>query len=128
MGQWVDLNALQRGLSGTLLLLASAGPGLAADDQVYTWRDADGRVHYGAQPPAGQSAEPVPLKVKPVPTPVGGRIYAWTDAEGRTHYSAQPPDAAAARQLKEEEASLSTIRATGVRPGERQLLHEQQRR
>lgn len=125
MGREFSMNVIWRGLGSALILLVSTGPGLAADDQVYTWRDASGRVHYGTQPPAEQPAEPVQLHAKPVPTPAGGRIYAWTDAEGRTHYSAQPPDAAAARQLKEEEAPLSTIRATGVRPGERQLLREQ---
>lgn len=109
------------------LLLASSG-GLAhaaGDDEVYTWKDAAGRVHYGNQPPEGQVAKPVQLNAHPVTVQPTRRIYTWTDAEGKVHYGARPPPDIPAKELKEEDGSLSTIRSTGIREGEQQLLREQ---
>ncbi|MBE2294419.1 MAG: DUF4124 domain-containing protein, partial [Phycisphaerales bacterium] len=52
------------------------------------------------------------------------RIYSWTDTEGAVHYGARPPSDAEARELKEEDGSLSTIRSSQLRPGEQQLLQK----
>ena len=116
--------ALCGALCGALWLLVG-NLGFAADGEVFTWRDAQGRVHYGTEPPAQQPATAVQLNAKPESTPVGGRIYSWTDATGRVHYSARPPEATPTRQLQEQETPLSTIRATGIRPGEQRLLQQQ---
>lgn len=134
MAARTDLNhgpgyhALGRRLSalGGLLLALAGGFALAEENAVYTWKDAAGRVHYGNRPPEGQVAEPVNLNAKPVSVQPTEHIYTWTDAEGKVHYGARPPAGVEAKQLKEEDSSLSTIRSTQIRQGERQLLHEQQ--
>ena len=96
-------------------------PVALAGDEVYTWKDDTGRVHYGNHPPEGQAATPIPVQ----PT---DRIYTWTDAEGKVHYGAHPPSDVQAKELKEEDGSLSTIHASKLRSGEQQLLQEWQRR
>ncbi|HTG96787.1 MAG TPA: DUF922 domain-containing protein [Burkholderiales bacterium] len=47
---------MKAGLVAGLLALGMAGNSLA---QVYKWVDADGRVHYGPQPPPGTKARPL---------------------------------------------------------------------
>ena len=115
----------QLGVLGGLLWLLAGGFALA-EGEVYTWKDAAGRVHYGNRPPEGQAAEPVQLNAQPVSVQPTRHIYTWTDPEGKVHYGAQPPPDVPAKELKEEDSSLSTIRSTQVREGERQLLREQQ--
>ncbi len=112
-------------MPGVALLLALPG-GLVfpGDGEVYTWKDAAGRVHYGNRPPEGQAAEPVQLNARPVTVQPTQRIYTWTDSEGKIHYGARPPPDLPAKELREEDGSLSTIRSTEVREGERQLLRE----
>ena len=110
---------------GALLLALPGGFACAGDNEVYTWKDAAGRVHYGNRPPEGQAAEPVQLNAQPVTVQPTEHIYTWTDAEGKIHYGARPPPDIPAKELKEEDSSLSTIRSTQVREGERQLLREQ---
>lgn len=95
-----------------------------AEGEVYTWKDAAGRVHYGNRPPEGQAAEPVPLNAKPLSVQPTERIYTWTDAEGAIHYGARPPPDAEVRELKEEEGSLSTIHSSKLRSGEQRLLRD----
>jgi hypothetical protein len=112
-------------LLGALLLALPGGFAFAGDNEVYTWRDAAGGVHYGNRPPEGQVAEPVQLNAKPVTVQPTQHIYTWTDAAGKIHYGSQPPPDVPAKELKEEDSSLSTIRSTQVREGERQLLREQ---
>ncbi|HAS51351.1 MAG TPA: hypothetical protein DCS21_06265 [Gammaproteobacteria bacterium] len=102
---------------GLTLLALWAGPVAQAGDDVYTWKDATGRVHYGNRPPEGQAATPIPVQ----PTE---RIYSWTDAEGKIHYGAHPPPDIQAREMKEDDGSLSTIHAGQLRSGERQLLQQ----
>ena len=105
-----------------LLLLVTFPVGFAlAGDEAYTWKDADGRVHFGNRPPEGQTA--TPIHVEP-----SDRIYSWTDAEGKVQYGAHPPPDVVAKELKEEEGSLSTIHASKLRPGEKQLLQEWRQR
>ena len=111
--------------AGAWLLALPGGLAFAGDDEVYTWKDAAGRVHYGNHPPEGQAAEPVQLNAKPVTVQPTRHIYTWTDAEGKIHYGARPPPDIPAKELKEEDSSLSTIRATKVREGERRLLRKQ---
>jgi hypothetical protein len=113
-------------LLGTLLLALSAS--LAPAEEVYTWKDAAGRVHFGNRPPEGQSAEPLQLNAKPVTIEPTRHIYTWTDDEGMVHYGARPPPDVSAKELKEDDASLSTIRSGQLRAGERRLLQELRRR
>lgn len=114
------------GLAGLLLLALQSGPGLA-QDAAYTWKDAAGRVHYGNRPPEGQPARPVDLNAKPVTVQSAERIYTWTDAEGNIHYGPQPPPDVPARELKEDDTTLSTIRAGQLRSGEQKLLQDLRR-
>ena len=114
------------GLLGVLLLTLPGS--LALADEVYTWKDAAGRVHFGNHPPEGQSAEPLQLNAKPVSVQPTQHIFTWTDAEGKVHYGARPPPDVSAKELKEDDASLSTIRSGQLRAGERQLLQELRRR
>ncbi|MCB1825164.1 MAG: DUF4124 domain-containing protein [Candidatus Competibacteraceae bacterium] len=106
------------------LLLWSSVQGVLAEGEVYTWKDAAGRVHYGNRPPEGQAAESVPLNAKPIAVQPTERIYTWTDSEGAVHYAPQPPSDTEAREIKEEDGSLSTIRSSRLRPGEQRLLRE----
>ena len=112
-------------LLGALLLALPGGFARAGDNEVYTWKDAAGRVHYGNRPPEGQAAEPVQLNAQPVTVQPTEHIYTWTDAAGKIHYGSRPPPDVPAKELKAEDSSLSTIRSTQVREGERQLLREQ---
>ena len=98
-----------------LLLTVPGGWALAEGQTAYTWKDAAGRVHYGNRPPEGQSVTPVLAQ----PTE---RIYTWTDADGKIHYGPQPPPDTPAKELHEENGSLSTIRSSQLREGERRLL------
>ncbi len=107
-----------------LLLLWQPVRVVLAEGEVYTWKDATGRVHYGNRPPEGQAAQPVLLNAKPVSVQPTERIYTWTDTEGAVHYGARPPSDTEIRELKEEDSSLSTIRSSKLRPGEQQLLRE----
>lgn len=111
-------------LAAVLLLTLPGGLALAADSTVYTWKDAAGRVHYGNRPPEHQSAAPVDLNAKPVTVQPTERIYTWTDAEGKIHYGPQPPLDTPAKELREDDSSLSTIRSGQLRKGERQLLQQ----
>ncbi|HPF58101.1 MAG TPA: DUF4124 domain-containing protein [Candidatus Competibacteraceae bacterium] len=104
-----------------LLLVILPGRYALADGEAFTWKDAAGRVHYGNRPPEGQEA--TSISVQP-----SGRIYTWTDAEGNVQYGAHPPPHVAAKELKEDDGSLSTIHASQLREGEKQLLQKWQRR
>ena len=115
------------GLLGSLLLALQSGSGFA-QEAVYTWKDAAGRVHYGNRPPEGQPVVPVDLNANPVNVQSTERIYTWTDADGKIHYGPQPPPDTPARELKEDDTSLSTIHSGKLRSGEQQLLQNPQRR
>lgn len=110
------------------LLLVLPGESALSESEVYTWKDTAGRVHYGNRPPEDQAAETVRLNAKPVTVQPTEHIYAWTDAEGKTHYGPQPPPGVLAKELKEDNSSLSTVRSSKLRAGEQQLLQELQRR
>jgi hypothetical protein len=77
-------------------------------------------VHFGNRPPEGQPVTPVPVQST-------DRIYTWTDAEGKVHYGAHPPADVPAKEIGEDDGSLSTIHAGQLRPGEQQLLKEWRR-
>ena len=49
----MTLRLLHRALLLTLGLMLGAGPGHAQG--VYKWTDADGKTHYGSQPPTAQA-------------------------------------------------------------------------
>ncbi len=118
--RWLVWAGMLAGLSGGIVM--------AAEGEVYTWKDSAGRVHYGNRPPEGQAVEPVELNAKPVAVQPTERIYTWTDAEGRIHYGARPPSDVPAKELKEDEGSLSLIRSGKLRQGEEQLLQNLQQR
>ena len=122
-----DATRWRLGLLVSLLLALSSGPALS-DGEVYTWKDAAGRVHYGNRPPEDQAAETVELNAKPVTVQPAEHIYTWTDAEGKTHYGSKPPPDVSAKEIKEDDSSLSTIRSGQLRAGEQQLLQELQKR
>jgi hypothetical protein len=120
LGKW------RLGLLAPLLVLSS---GFAqAADEVYTWKDASGRVHYSNRQPEGQPAEAVELNAKPVTVQPTEHIYTWTDGEGKVHYGAKPPPNMPAKELKEGDSSLSTVRSSELRAGEQELLRELQQR
>ena len=50
-----------------LILLALAVGQAGAADEVYKWRDSNGRMQYGNQPPAGVKAEKVMTTISTVP-------------------------------------------------------------
>lgn len=104
-----------------LLCMALSSGGALAGDEAYTWKDADGRVHFGNRPPEGQTVTPIPVESS-------DRIYSWTDAEGKIQYGAHPPPDVVTREIKEEDGSLSTIHAGQLRQGEKQLLREWRQR
>ena len=110
--------------AAVLLLTLPGGLALAADSTVYTWKDAAGRVHYGNHPPENPSAAPVDLNARPVTVQPTERIYTWTDAEGKIHYGAQPPPDTPAKELREDDSSLSILRSGQLRKGERPLLQQ----
>lgn len=111
-----------------LSLLLIYSPGSAqAEEGVYTWKDASGRVHYSNRPPEGQPAVTVPLNAKPVRVQPTERIYTWTDSQGKVHYGPKPPSDAPAKELKEDDSSLSTIRSGQLRAGEEALLRDLQK-
>lgn len=114
------------GLLGIWLPTLVGSPTLA--DEVYTWKDAAGRVHFGNRPPEGQATEPVQLNTQTISVQPTRHIYTWTDAEGQVHYGARPPPDVSAKELKEDDASLSTIRSGQLRAGEQRLLQELRRR
>jgi hypothetical protein len=91
------------------LLLVPPGGSAWADDGVYTWKDAAGRAHYSNRRPEGQPVEAVELNAKPVKVRPTERIYTWTDREGKVHYGSEPPAGMTAKELKEDDSSLSTV-------------------
>ncbi|MFO1372880.1 MAG: DUF4124 domain-containing protein [Candidatus Competibacteraceae bacterium] len=112
------------GLFALLLATSSAW----AQGTVYTWKDAQGQIHYGNRLPEGQTVEPVDLNAKPVFIKPTEHIYTWTDAKGKVHYGPQPPGDASARELKEDDSSFSTIHSGQLREGEKQLLQNPEKR
>jgi hypothetical protein len=69
------MNSRLRTLAILLPLALAAGQGFAADE-VYKWRDANGRWQYGSQPPPGIKAEKLTTTISTVPAykpkPLGG--------------------------------------------------------
>lgn len=55
-------------LAATLALIASLALPAIVFAQVYSWKDADGKTHYGSQPPAGQRVESRRLAPAPMAT------------------------------------------------------------
>lgn len=110
-----------------LLALITAEASVLAQD-VYTWRDANGRIHYGNRPPENQAAEPVHLNSKPIPIGPADRIYTWTDAQGKVHYGVQPPPDVQAKEVNEDDSPFSTIHAGQLRESEKKLLQEIKKR
>lgn len=110
------------------LLLAQPGHLAGAEGGVYTWKDASGRVHYSNRRPEGQPAETVELNAKPVTVRPTERIYTWTDREGKVHYGPEPPPGVVAKELKEDDSSLSTVPSVKPSAAEQDSVRELQQR
>lgn len=114
-------------LAEIALIALASGAAVAGDNTIYTWKDANGNVHYGNRLPENQPAQPIELNARPVTVQPTSRIYTWTDADGKVHYGPQPPADTPARELKEDDSSLSTIPSSNLREGEKQLLRNIQK-
>lgn len=55
-----------------IVLTAALLLGLTAEAQVYKWTDAEGKVHYGNQPPPTDASAAESLDIRSQPTPPGG--------------------------------------------------------
>lgn len=97
---------------------------VGAESGVYTWKDGSGRVHYSNRRPEGQPAEAVELNAQPVTVRPTEHIYTWTDRDGKVHYGAEPPPDVSAKELKEDDSTLSTIPLSKPRAAERELPEE----
>lgn len=80
------------------LTLIVAQPALC-QAQVYSWKDANGKVHYGSQPPAGQSVET--RKLAPAPA-------ATADEEAARKANAEKQMAEREKQQKAQEGAKKT--------------------
>ena len=107
-----------------LLLAMPISLTAAQEEDVYRWTDEQGSTHYSNELPDDVQAERVDLNSQPVEVTAGEHVYKWEDSEGNIHYGDQPPTDKQARKIELESKSMSTIRATAVRPGEEQLLRE----
>ncbi len=81
-------------------------------------------MHYSNRRPEGQPAEAVELNAQPVTVRPTEHIYTWTDRDGKVHYSAKPPPDVSAKELKEDDSTLSTIPLSKLRAAERELPEE----
>lgn len=84
---------------GVVCLCAAAGTALAQDAGVYKWVDANGTVNYGDQPPAGTTAEALPIR---------SRRSTASAAPGRSARPAAEATAAAADAADADAASEAT--------------------
>jgi hypothetical protein len=112
-----------------LLLPLLLGPltGLAQQEPVYKWTDAEGRTHYGNQPPPGVTAEPAQIGTHATPVPADSQVYTWKDAQGNVHYGSQPPTTGQSQAVDMSASPLSTFGGSAVRPGEEELLRQRGR-
>jgi hypothetical protein len=78
---------------GVVCLCAAAGTALAQDAGVYKWVDANGTVNYGDQPPAGTTAEALPIRSRRSTAAATPGRGARPAAEATT--AAEDPNAAA---------------------------------
>ncbi|MEE4379913.1 MAG: DUF4124 domain-containing protein [Candidatus Competibacteraceae bacterium] len=111
-----------------LILFSTAMPAVAQDDGVYRWQDEQGQVHYGDEPPAATEVSPVTLNAKPVAVKPVEQVYTWEDEQGQIHYGDQAPEDQAAEAVDMDSKSMSTIRETEFRAGERELLRQLEER
>ncbi len=95
-----------------------------AQEKVYRWTDADGSTHFSHELPDGVEGEVMELNSEPVRVAPATEVYTWKDAEGKIHYGDHPPEDRATEKVDMDSNSMSTIRGTVVRPGERELLRD----
>lgn len=95
-----------------------------AQEQVYRWTDAEGSTHFSHELPEGVEGEVVELNSEPVRVKSGQDVYTWKDNEGKIYYGDRPPADQSPKKVDMESNSMSTIRGTVVRPGERALLRD----
>lgn len=114
----------QRGVHPENTSNSNEQPSASEEGVIYRWKDSEGTIHYGDEPPEGVEAERVDMNAESISVTKGEHVYTWTDDEGNIHYGDQPPADRAAKQVDMESTPTSTIRDTIVRPGERQLLRQ----
>lgn len=114
-------------LLGAFLLALHSGS-IVAEEGVYRWKDGSGRVHYSNRRPENQPVQAVELNAKPVVVQPTKQIYTWTDRQGKVHYGAQPPADIPAKELKEDDSSLSTVPFNPLSVDNRDILQELQPR
>lgn len=115
--------------TNSLLLTVFAGllgfTSCAALAQVYKWVDEQGQVHYGARPPAGQSADQVRIQAAPPPDPhLQQRLerskkqqQSW--AEERQEKNEQKAEAAQAAAKREQRCKQARSRLSGLQQSSR---------
>jgi hypothetical protein len=89
--------------AATILMLLLISPTVSA--QIYSWRDAEGRMHYSDLPPTGQAGQENARKMAPVPTVPGDTENARRDLANRElEFKKRQQDAAlaAAKEAKEK--------------------------
>lgn len=105
-------------LAAFMTLLAVATTAMA-DEQVYKWTDDVGRVHYGAAPPPGLTAERIRIDTgSPAPTRAAEEATAATgEVEQKKTAAAQPAPAKAAatpEQCEIARGNLETLQQGGA--------------
>jgi hypothetical protein len=94
------------------------------EEKIYRWTDAQGSTHFSHELPDGVEGQVVELNSEPVRVESGKEVYTWKDTEGKIHYGDRPPADQPTEKVDMDANSMSTIRGTVVRPGERALLRD----
>ncbi|NJN45551.1 MAG: DUF4124 domain-containing protein [Candidatus Competibacteraceae bacterium] len=81
-------------------------------------------MHYGDKPPTETEVSPVTLNAKPVAVKPVEQVYTWEDEQGQIHYGDRAPEDQTAEAVDMDSKSMSTIRQTEFRAGERELLRQ----
>lgn len=105
-------------VAGTLLLAASITALPVQAQEIYRWRDADGRMHYADRPPAS-GAEAQRLNRPPAPAPAPAPARHTADDTRDSSESAADSSASEADDREEREAAA---RAAAADADERQRL------
>jgi len=101
------------------LIMALVLPALAVADQVYEWKDANGKTHYTDRPPAGVDAKPIGLSTGKRTPPSSAPAQATSVAPKAEPES--PEEAAARKEYEVQKAEYEKNRAANCEEATRQL-------
>lgn len=102
-----------------LMILASANAGAGLNK----WIDANGKVHYSDQPPAGIDATPVRAAPSPAGTPAAPKSY--TEREAELKKARQTKNEAAEKSAQEQSnAEIEKANCTSARQTLRSLQQD----